>query len=87
MTKTIGCSPDLDSFQFRKIITRYTCIGYNLNVMRQTDCMLSFQHSHGLIIMMSSSIACRWVGRQTLANRRFNCFISFAPDFSKLFGA
>ena len=26
------------SFQFRKIITRYRRIGYNLNVMRQSAC-------------------------------------------------
>ena len=30
MTKTRGGSPDLDSFQFRKIITLHTRIGYNL---------------------------------------------------------
>ena len=28
------------SFQFRKIITRYRCIGYNLNVMRQSACLV-----------------------------------------------
>ena len=27
------------SFQFRKIITRYRRIGYNLNVMRQSACL------------------------------------------------
>ena len=26
--------------QFRKIITRYRCIGYNLNVMRQSACLV-----------------------------------------------
>ena len=40
MTKTKGRLPDLDSFQFRKIITRYTCIGYNLTVMRQSACLV-----------------------------------------------
>ena len=44
------------SFQFRKIITRYRRIGYNLNVMRQS----------WLITMLPSLIARRWVGRQTL---------------------
>ena len=28
------------SFQFRKIITRYRRIGYNLNVMRQSACLV-----------------------------------------------
>ena len=27
-------------FQFRKIITRYICIGYNLNVIRQSACIV-----------------------------------------------
>ena len=29
-----------DAFQFRKIITRYRRIGYNLNVMRQSACLV-----------------------------------------------
>ena len=28
------------SFRFRKIITRYRRIGYNLNVMRQSACLV-----------------------------------------------
>ena len=28
------------SFQFRKIMTRYRCIGYNLNVMRESACLV-----------------------------------------------
>ena len=28
------------SFQFRKNITRYRCIGYNLNIMRQSACLV-----------------------------------------------
>ena len=28
------------SFQFRKIITRYRRIGYNLNVLRQSACLV-----------------------------------------------
>ena len=28
------------SDQFRKIIMRYKCIGYNLNVMRQSACLV-----------------------------------------------
>ena len=30
------------SFQFRKIITRYSRIGYNLNVMRQSACLVFY---------------------------------------------
>ena len=37
--KLIG-SNDFSSFQFRKIITRYRRIGYNLNVMRQSACLV-----------------------------------------------
>ena len=52
------------SFQFRKIITRYRRIGYNLNVMRQSACLVLTQSR--LITMLPSLIARRWVGRQTL---------------------
>ena len=37
MVKLIGSNEF--SFQFRKIITRYRRIGYNLNVMRQSACL------------------------------------------------
>ena len=53
------------SFQFRKIITRYRRIGYNLNVMRQSACSVFLPQSW-LITMLPSLIARRWVGRQTL---------------------
>ena len=52
------------SFQFRKIITRYRRIGYNLNVMRQSACLVLTQSR--LITMLPSLIARRWVGRQTI---------------------
>ena len=52
------------SFQFRKIITRYRRIGYNLNVMQQSACLVLTQS--WLITMLPSLIARRWVGRQTL---------------------
>ena len=52
------------SFQLRKIITRYRRIGYNLNVMRQSACLVLTQS--WLITMLPSLIARRWVGRQTL---------------------
>ena len=48
------------SFQFRKIITRYRRIGYNLNVMRQSACLVLTQL--WLITMLPSFITCRWVG-------------------------
>ena len=52
------------SFQFRKIITRYRRIGYNLNVMRQSACLVFNP------IMVDNYaaflIARRWVGRQNL---------------------
>ena len=54
------------SFQFRKIITRYRRIGYNLNVMRQCACLFFFLTQSRLIAMLPSLIARRWVGRQTL---------------------
>ena len=52
------------SFLFRKIISRYRRIGYNLNVMRQSACLVLTQS--WLITMLPSLIARRWVGRQTL---------------------
>ena len=51
------------SFQFRKIITRYRRIGYNLNVMRQSACLV---FNPITVAMLPSLIARRWVGRQTL---------------------
>ena len=52
------------SDQFRKIIIRHKRIGYDLNVMRQSACLVinpitvdNFVHS---------LIARRWIGRHTL---------------------
>ena len=45
------------SEKFRKIIIRYKRIGYNLNVMRKSACLIFLQHS---------LIARRWIRRQTL---------------------
>ena len=36
----VGCLKPVFFFQFRKIITRYKRIGYNLNVMRQSACLV-----------------------------------------------
>ena len=53
------------SFQFRKIITRYRRIGYNLNVI--CDSLHAwFLTQSWLITMLPSFIARRWVVRQTL---------------------
>ena len=40
LKKVIGSNAFSFSFQFRKIITRYRRIGYNLNVMRQSACLV-----------------------------------------------
>ena len=51
------------SDQFRKIVVRYKCIGYNINIMRQSACLCLTQSR--LITLLPSLIARRWVGRQT----------------------
>ena len=53
------------SFQFRKVIIHYKHIGYNLNFMRQSACLVVLTKSW-LITMLYSLIAHRCVGRQTL---------------------
>ena len=50
------------SDQFRKIIVRYKRIGYNINIMRQSACLV---FNPRLITLLPSLIARRWVGRQT----------------------
>ena len=51
-------------FQFRKIITRYRRIGYNLNVMRQFTCLVFNQIT---VDNYAAFINCTPVGRaQTL---------------------
>ena len=49
------------SDQFRKIIMRYKRIGYNLNVMRQSACLVI----NPITVDGYSLIARRWIGRQT----------------------
>ena len=51
------------SDQFRKIIMRYKRIGYNLNVMRQSACLV-INPIH-LMALLPCLIARRWIGRQT----------------------
>ena len=52
------------SDQFRKIIIRHKRIGYDLNAMRQSACLLI--NPVTLITLLHSLIAHRWIGRQTL---------------------
>ena len=51
------------SDQFKTIIVRYKRIGYNINIMRKSACLV-FNPSR-LITLLPSLIARRWVGRQT----------------------
>ena len=51
------------SDQFRKIIVRYKRIGYNINVMRQSACLVF--NPITVNTLLPSLIARRWVGRQT----------------------
>ena len=48
--------------QFRKIIVRYKRIGYNINIMRQSACLV---FNPITVNNFPSLIAHRWVGRQT----------------------
>ena len=51
------------SFQFRKIITRYRRIGYNLNVTRQSACVVL---NPIMVDNYAAFFNCTPVGRQTL---------------------
>ena len=50
------------SFQFRKIITCYRCTGYNLNVMRQSACLV-FNQSRLITFLNMLSLIARPVGQ------------------------
>ena len=52
------------SDQFKKIVKRYIKVVYNLDVMRQSACLVLTQSR--FIAMVSSFIAPRWVRPQTL---------------------
>ena len=52
------------SDQFRKIKIRHKRIGYDLNAMRQSACLVVNQSR--LITLLHSLIPRRWIGRQTL---------------------
>ena len=62
MVKLVGSNNF--SAQFIKIISHYKKIGYNINVLQQTACSVSTQFQ--LATLLSSLIAGRWVGLQTL---------------------
>ena len=51
------------SDQFKKIVKRYIRVGYNLDIMRQSECLVL---NPRFIAMVSSLIARRWVRPQTL---------------------
>ena len=88
------------SFQFRKIITRYRRKGYNENVVRQSVCLVLnpiIVDNHAAIFnctpmgqasdtMMAPTYSFQLVGAGASCLLLDWCF-SFAPDFSKLFGA
>ena len=50
------------SDQFRNVILHYTHIGYNLNVMQQSACLVFTQTR--LITLLHPLIARQWVGRK-----------------------
>ena len=52
------------SAQFIKIISHYKKIGYTINVLQQTACLVVNQIT--VANLLSSLIARRWVGLQTL---------------------
>ena len=54
------------SAQFIKIISHYKKIGYNINVLQQTACLVVNPITVGNFAFLSSLIARRWVGLQTL---------------------
>ena len=61
--KKIRDMTDFFSDQLRKIIMRYKRIGYNLNVMRQSACLVINPISvDGYAALLSAR---RWIGRQT----------------------
>ena len=51
------------SAQYIKIISRYKKIGYNINVLQKTACLVANPITANLL---SSLIARRWAGLQTL---------------------
>ena len=52
------------SDQFKKIVKRYIRVGYNLDIMRQSECLVL--NPITVIAMVSSLIAWRWARPQTL---------------------
>ena len=52
------------SAQFIKIISHYKKVGYNINALKQTACLVVIPITVGNFVL--SLIARRWVGLQTL---------------------
>ena len=50
-------------YHFKKIIVRYKKVGYNIDVLRQTACLVLIQSR--LTVLLTSLIARRLVGLQT----------------------
>ena len=67
------------SDQFRKIIVRYKCIEYNINIMRQSACLV---FNPITVNNFASLFNCRWVGRQTQWGPRHKAiyFSWFGPE-------
>ena len=61
LKKNVGRADFSD--QFRKIIVRYKRIGYNINKMRQSACLVF--NPTTVNNLLPFLIARRWVGRQT----------------------
>ena len=77
------------SDQFKKIIVRYKRIGYNINIMRQSACLV---FNPITVNNFASLFNCTPVGRASdsmmivglgllLGPPGFNCWFSFAPVF------
>ena len=58
-------------FQFRKLITRYRCIGYNLNVIRQSACLV---FNPVMVDNFATYFNCPSVDRARLKSMHFSWF-------------
>ena len=58
------------SDQFRKIMMRHKRIGYDLDDMRQSGCLVIYPIT--VDTLQHSFIARRWIGRQTLSCLHFS---------------
>ena len=65
-------------YHFKKIIDRYKKIGYNINVMRQTACLVVNPIKVNSFAYLFN---CTTVGCLRLGLSWFNWWVSFAPEF------